>query len=326
MLRVAFTLVVVAAATIAAADPVPTPPVAPPAAPAAPADGSAAPVDGSAAPSPGSDAAENDYTAAMLAFDAGHYQVAYAGLTKAYERSHRADILFDIARAEKRLGWNNAAIHTFQRFTKEGGATVSKERHAEVIAELVEIHKTVGELTLQVEGGSAAVTVDGHPEGNAPLPEPLLLSPGTHTIVAARGDARDEKTIQIHSLQQAELRLIPFRLDVPGVLTIRTNPDGADLSVDDEPRGHAPWSGSVDEKPHHITASLPDYLTAEKDITVATGKRQDITIDLVHMPVSAPHWYKHWYVIAGAIVIAGTAAAIAGYEATKNDDITILYH
>src|SRR5579884_3380970 len=117
MHRIALVLVVTAA-SVAAADPIPD---APP-------------------------AADADYTAAMAAFDAGDYKTAYAGLSRDYERTKRYELLFDLARTEKRLTWYRAAIHTFARYLKEGGDQVPQDRHDAVIAEIVEIHKLAGEV------------------------------------------------------------------------------------------------------------------------------------------------------------------------------------
>jgi hypothetical protein len=296
MLRLALALVAVTA-TVAVADP-------DTAAPAAPAD--------------------PDYAAAMTAFDAGDYATAYAGLTKDYDHTKQYELLFDIARTEKRLAWYRAAIHTFSRYLKEGGDRVAQDRHDATIEEIVEIHKVAAEVTLEVEGGPAELTVDGHPEDPAPLDGPLLLSAGKHTVVATRGRARDEKHIEVKALEKTWLRLIPFALDTPGVLTVRTVPDGASLTVDDEPRGHAPWSGPLENGPHKVIASAVDYVASQRDVVMTNGDKQSLTLEL-HPVHVVKHWYKHWYVYAGAVVVVGAVVGTV-LALQKNDDLIIYYH
>ncbi len=276
-------------------------------------------------PTPGQPSTDADYTTAMAAFDAGDYKTAYAELSKDYESTKRAELLFDLARTEKRLTWYRAAIHTFAHYLKEAGDQVTQERHDAVIAEIVEIHKIAAEVIVTVEGGPAELTVDGRPEDPAPLDGPLLLAEGTHTVVATRGKARDEKQIDVKALEQAELRLIPFALETNGVLTVRTVPDGASLSVDDEPRGHAPWSGSLDNGKHSVIVSAPSFITAQRDVAITAGDKQDLMVKLDPLPRAQSHWYKKWYVYAGAAVVIGAIVGTA-LALQKNDDLIIDYH
>jgi hypothetical protein len=308
MLRTAVALAALAVSAVATADPAPAP--SPPPAPA---------------PAPADDV-DRDHATAMAAFDAGDFQAAYDQLTRVYETSHRYDLLFDIARSEKHLGRFRAAIKTFGRYLKEGGAQVTKEQHEAAIAEIVDIHKSAAEVMVTVEGGPATLEVDGHPEDPAPLDGPLLLTPGHHHVVATRGAARDEKEFDVVLGEIGRLRLIPFALDTKPTLTVRTDPDGASLTVDDEPRGYAPWSGMLEAGIHKVIASKSSYIMKEQDVTLVNGQKLDLPITLVHAPVTPPRWYQHWYVYAGAAVVVGAIAGVTTYALTRNDDLTITYH
>jgi hypothetical protein len=58
-----------------------------------------------------------------------------------------------------------------------------------------EARQKVTELNVQVNATGAAITVDGADVGRSPLPNSVYLMPGRHSVVARKGTASAEKTL-----------------------------------------------------------------------------------------------------------------------------------
>lgn len=68
-------------------------------------------------------------------------------------------------------------------------------------------------------------------------------------------------------------------------LSVTTKPP-ADISIDDQPAGHAPFREPllVNAGPRKITASKPGFLPTTRNVTLAGGDRQDVSMELTPVP------------------------------------------
>jgi hypothetical protein len=306
---------VVAGATArgAAADPAPPAPPAPPDQPQQP---PAPPPDDAAA-------AAAHLTAGTAAYDAQDWDTAARELQAAYDASHDAMLLFQIATAEQHLNHSREAIRAFARYLREGGDRVPADRREVAIAAINDLRTLVGEVTIVVDGGPAQIEVDGHVEGQAPLDHPLVLAKGAHHVLVTRGPAKAERDIQVKGGDKLGIELIPIELP-DGQLTVHTKPDGAELVVDKDPRGPAPWQGTLVVGPHKLTATMIDFRPVEQTVTIAGGDKQEITLQLTALPKQT-HWYAHWYVPVAAALVVGSVA-LTVHELSRNDDLVIEFH
>jgi hypothetical protein len=104
---------------------------------------------------------------------------------QAYALERQPAVLLKLAESELRSGHAaDAAVHfaTYLRENAQGGG--AERRDAE--KGLAAAKAKVGEVSLKTDVDGAEIFVDGQPEGSAPLPGPLYLEPGNHSIEARK--------------------------------------------------------------------------------------------------------------------------------------------
>lgn len=260
----------------------------------------------------------------------GDDAAALAEFEAAYALSRRWEVLLNIGVTEKRLFRYGRAIRTLERYLAEGGDAVPAAKRRDVEAELTQLRELVGSLVVIVEGAPARITVDGLDEGETPLPGPLLLAPGAHTVRAERaGEVADEQVVELVSGRTGEVTLRPRAAPPPvttAQITLRSRPDGATLVLDDQPLGRAPWTGELVEGGHTVVVELPGHVRQARELTVVAGEERTVTIELSRVPPPPPPLYRRpWVWGAAAAVVVG--AAVTGYViATQPEEPDVPVH
>jgi tetratricopeptide (TPR) repeat protein len=122
-------------------------------------------------------------------FDQKQYDKSRAAFLQAYALKRHPAVLLNLAQSELRSGHEADAAKHFSQYLREAkDATDSERQSAE--SGLTAAKAVVGEVSLSVDEEGAAIAVDGSSEGQSPLPGPLYLMPGSHTITAKK-DSRD---------------------------------------------------------------------------------------------------------------------------------------
>jgi hypothetical protein len=91
------------------------------------------------------------------------------------------------------------------------GSTQERARAEQILQQL---RPRLVTLSVEVDVSGARVTVDGHPVGVSPLPDPLYLEPGHHVVAATypgAGDAHREFDANLGDATGMVLRLAPSR-------------------------------------------------------------------------------------------------------------------
>jgi len=248
------------------------------------------------------------YGQGLELFKAGDMPLALKEFEAAYALVPRYEALFNIAVAHRMLGHYAAAYNGFTHYLSEGGERLSAERRQQVADELHELDRFVAHVTVTVEGPPAKIELDRQElSGSTPLK--LYLDAGRHEFRAKRPGSQDALLSQaLVAGETTTLLLRPF--DPPPSeppvhvrLSVATTPPGADLQIDDQPVGQAPWSGEVRRGWHLLRADLDGYLpqTARLDLQ---GDERTVQLEL-----EKKRWYHQWYVwTAVAVVVAGAAA------------------
>jgi hypothetical protein len=97
----------------------------------------------------------------------------------------------------------------------------------------------MGTLVVQTNPTGATVDVDGQPRGVTPLS--LSLSPGRHTLkLANEGNVRSMPITIVAGSQVSQLIELPRAASLLGELQVRTDPAGAQVTVDGHPYGKSP--------------------------------------------------------------------------------------
>jgi hypothetical protein len=259
--------------------------------------------------------ADARYERGVKLFRAGDHKGALAEFEAAYAITSAYEVLFNIAVAQKKLFRWGDAVRTFERYLRDGGGAIAPAERTAVEKELAEIRKTVAEVTVSVTGAPARIEVDGRVEGVTPLPGPVLLGPGEHTIRAIRdGELPDERKVLVISGQTVEMVLAPVPPVVAptsALISIVSRPVGATLSLDGKELGAAPWSGTIVAGGYRLRAHLDGHIDHAQELVVTAGQDRSVEIDLVAITPPPPPRpiYKQWWFWTGAAV---TAAAVGG--------------
>lgn len=125
--------------------------------------------------------------------DKGDYQGALQAFSDAYVASPRSAVLYNIGQAQVALGRPLEAASTLSRYLREGQDSVPAERRQQVEAQLELLKSFFVDLDFNTAPASVAISVDGNDIGRTPLPQPLRLAAGTHTITATLDETAQAK-------------------------------------------------------------------------------------------------------------------------------------
>lgn len=159
--------------------------------------------------------AEDDATVAMARerfkegvafFDKGLYDKARAAFLQAYALKRHPSVLLNLAQSEVRSGHEADAATHFSQFLREQPDAPAAERKA-ADSGLAAAKKVAAELSIEVDIEGAEIAADGEPAGTSPLPGPIYLTAGSHTIVAKKDDRQDTVELQVSAGQSTSTTL-----------------------------------------------------------------------------------------------------------------------
>lgn len=198
------------------------------------------------------------------------------------------------------------------------------------------------------EVSGATVLLDGQKLGAARA-EPFPVSPGEHKLTVSRaGYLSFWGLVQVVEGQTTTVRaeLQPEK----GVLSVTSQPKGAELFVDGQPWGKAPLK-SVEILPgaHEVRATKAGYEETRQTFEVGPGEDRTLRLELVALaktkdrpernrldtlendpdmlmetrvaPQEEPPWYRRWYVWAG-VGAAATFVVVTALVASSSADLS----
>jgi hypothetical protein len=157
---------------------------------------------------------------------------------------------------------------------------ISVRRYGEVMPAAVA--EATGTLVVDSTPNGVRVLVDGQTRGVTPLT--VQLSPGAHDVIlAGEGDPR---TINVNMTAGAT---ISHSIDLPrvstltGQLSVRSEPAGARVSVDDAPMGTAPMTIDGLVPGSHTITLTNDATSIKQTVTINAGATASLVV-----PMTAP--------------------------------------
>lgn len=145
------------------------------------------------------DAARKAYGEGEKAFNAGKYEDAYAGFSKAYGLIPTPHAEYWIAATLDKQGKDKEALEAYEKFLgNPGAAKVGDDKVADAKKRVEELKsKMTGEVSLSTVPPGATVTVDGAAQmGETPMI--VRLKPGSHKVViSAPGYQPKEMDIEV---------------------------------------------------------------------------------------------------------------------------------
>jgi hypothetical protein len=139
----------------------------------------------------------------------------------------------------------------------------------------------VGNLTINTRPVSAEVLVDGQRRGMSPVT--LSLAPGAHTIAVRSGN--DERVIPLTIVAGADVtHYFEMKAGEPtaalGQMSITTDPAGARVTVDGQPRGLSPITLTNLTAEDHTVTVANDVGSVERKVRVTAGGDTSVMFSL----------------------------------------------
>jgi hypothetical protein len=140
----------------------------------------------------------------------------------------------------------------------------------------------LGTLAVQTNPAGATVVIDGQQRGASPLS--LALKPGRHVLeLVTEGDVRSMPVTITAGGQVSQFIELPRTASALGELQIRTEPAGAQVSVDGRPLGKSPLTADGLTPGQH-TVTLENELGAvTQRVTIEAGTTASLVV-----PMTAP--------------------------------------
>ena len=113
-------------------------------------------------------------------YDKGQFEQARASFLQAYALKRHPAVLLNLAWSSLKSAHMLEAQRFFKQFLTEGKDITDKQR-ADANDGLNQSHAKLGRIDVAAAAGTE-VTVDGDKVGTTPLPDPILVEPGAHTV------------------------------------------------------------------------------------------------------------------------------------------------
>jgi len=144
----------------------------------------------------------------------------------------------------------------------------------------------MGTLTVQTNPNGASVDVDGQSRGVTPLT--LSLSPGRHTLkLANEGNVRSMPITITAGGQVSQLIELPRASSLLGELQVRTEPAGAQVTVDGHVYGRAPLTVEGLAPGAHTVLLENELGSMTQDVKIEAGTTSSLVVPL-NAPKNAP--------------------------------------
>lgn len=170
------------------------------------------------------------------------FENAAAAFQKALAAGDDVNVYVDLASAEERLGKLDEAVKHL-RLAAGAKTGVRPDVARKVAARLDDLLTKVGLVTLTVTPAGSSITLGGVELGTSPLPEPLVLMPGTYTLsFQADGFQPKEAELKIEPGSETEraIALEPVKVIVEPVKPAGAD-EGAENGEDGRRKPAAAW-------------------------------------------------------------------------------------
>jgi hypothetical protein len=252
--------------------------------------------------------AKDAYESGRTLYGAADYAGALVKFKLAYETSHDARLLWNMAACEKSQHHYAKALPLVRRYLAEGDALLGSQDKADA-DELVKVMEPLtAKLTVTVDEPGAEVAIDGEPVGTSPI-TPVTVDIGTrHLRVRKAGFEEYTKEARIEGGAPASLDVKLVKIVHEGRLTVKAQED-ATIALDGKVVGSGTWSSVVPSGGHILRVTAPKRLAYQSEVVVQDHEGREVGVSLEPEPSrGVPLWV--W--VGGAVVVAG-GLTVGGY-------------
>ena len=214
-------------------------------------------------------------------YDQKQYEKARLAFLQAYALKPHPSVLLNLAQSELRADRPDDSANHFSEYLRTSPQGEAERQEAE--SGFAVARNKTGEITVTAEPSGAQVIVDGQDKGVAPLPGPVYVVPGSHTVEVRSSERKTSKVVVVGAGQAAAVSL---------------SARAAAAEAAPVPAG-AP--------PDETAPSEPEQNAVEAD--VSTGSRKSLPAWFVNKPVA--------WVTTGVAVIGLTVGAVFAGLASK---------
>lgn len=166
------------------------------------------------------------YERGLQLFNEENNDAALFEFERAFELAPSYKILYNMGRIQRQQNNYAAAMRSYERYLREGGAAVPADRRAEVERELAVLKPRVARVTVKVNVDGADVYQDDAPVctatiesscvGKSPLDSPIIVNGGRHKITATKqGYAPATSLVSVVGSDAIEVKLDLVSYDRP---------------------------------------------------------------------------------------------------------------
>ena len=210
-----------------------------------------------AASSTDSTEAERLFHEGTKLMDSGDYEGAVRRFLKASQLELRQATLYNLGYCETKSGHRVEGVNHLRQFLR--GPHVTPTDRSKVNDTLLPlVLPYVAQLLIETKAG-ASITIDANAVGDAPLPDPIAVTPGKHHVTATLDGAASSMDVEL-----AEGQTLTMSLP-------QTQTSAAPAAVPATPIAPQPQSVRQDstvEEPH---AATPGVLTTGRKIAIGIG-------------------------------------------------------
>lgn len=253
--------------------------------------------------------AHDDFDAARLLFAHDDFAGAAIKFTSAYDRSHDARLLWNIASCEQRLKRYAHSRALLERYLAEGGAALTDQDRRDAEKVLKIIAPFVSTVNVTTTPDAVEVVVDGEVVGETPLPAPIYVELGKHEIALRKEGFREAtRSVAATGGDSLSVRIQLEPQSHEGLLEVRAGP-GELITMDGANLGIGSVSRKVASGRHVLRVTSGGHDPRQMEVLVEDDKSR--SIDLRAPPSSTPT--STWLLVGGGAAILTAGAVIGGY-------------
>ncbi|WP_433937007.1 tol-pal system YbgF family protein [Sorangium cellulosum] len=136
---------------------------------------------------PVTEVARQRYEDGVKAYDAGRFEDARSAFRQVYTLKRHPAVLLNLGQSELRSNHLEDAGNHLQQFLREH-TTATPEQRAAAEKAIADVKRRTGFIVVVADANGADISIDGTLIGKAPLPDPVFVTPGKHTLFATYQD------------------------------------------------------------------------------------------------------------------------------------------
>jgi PEGA domain-containing protein len=257
--------------------------------------------------------ARDAYAYAKMLFENGDFQGALVKYGQAYEQSKDPRLLYNMALCERNLRAYARMEDLLQRYKRQSGAALESGERARIDAALAAVENLVGKVTLGVDQAGATVAVDGETVGATPLPAPLGLDLGKHSVrVTKAGFETADQSFEVVGGAQVTIAIKLIAREHVAHLTVAAD-DAAAVVIDGKAAARGRFDGPLAPGPHEVSVTEGGKTPYRAQVDLHDGETRSLEVTLQDEQRTNAVWP---WVVGGAVIAAG--ATVGGYFLFKS--------